>query len=80
MSVGVTKVSKNRQVLRATSRKVFRSAGDESSSSSSFGERLIQYATAGAASHDNGERKHHNPNAVGAVKCDAELPLFRQPD
>ena len=52
LSVDVTKVSKNLHVLRATRRKVFRSPGDDSNSSSNFGERLIQYATAGAANHD----------------------------
>ena len=52
LSAGVTKVSKNRHVLRATIRRIFRSPGDDSSSSSSFDERLIQNATAGAVSHD----------------------------
>ena len=69
LSAGVTKVSKNRHVLRATSRKVFRSSGDDSNSSSSFGERLIQNATAGAANHDSGERGRNNPDAVGTIEC-----------
>ena len=70
-SAGVTKVSKNRHVRRATSRKVLRSSGDDSSSSSSLGERLIQNATAGAANHDCGKGHRNYPDAVGTIGCNA---------
>ena len=66
-SAGVTKVSKNRHVRRATRRKVLRSSGDDSSSSSSLGERLIQNATAGAANHAAANGAGNWPDAVGAI-------------